>query len=1307
MNNTQVVLLAASLLLPLLPVWLLFLLNRRKEDRYRQLRMPVIALLFSALSCALVARLEELADLLMSLNLVQRLINLISPSGLFSYAIQIYTAILSNALLFAIFFVVKLFAGAGLKKRTWPAALEKLGPLGKLWFFGVALFYQKERGRVVLLRRWVFVEYTLRWAVRILGLSYLLLAAALQLPILGIQTISLDFLDNCARALYMLPAVTLIFINEFRWYLDGQREFSNAGKYIYDASSLRRIYDFSELAEQYRQQFPERFCADLKSNAVGTAVSAFNDASNDSPLAKAIADQLKERGYLVNGNYLACVDNLFKRNAVLVNSSVFSDFGEYLFIYLNTLLARGENVLFLCADEDSAEGFRGYIADRFHGVNNYHEIWLIKDASAVHGTSDADVLVMSPQFVMDDNVFVGQARFFSRLSVVVLVNAAEIIARDGVVLTTLAHRLAQIAPDDPQRRLQYICLSESIHPETSNALKQVLNLHEEFYVCEGYQSFENTHLMLWNYEAAREFPGSKDTLAQDNLFGSSSQSFWGVGIPLACVGMKYGVERISLIAHTGTPYLQIVGSIKNQISRLTDYFGTDIGFSDFERVLRFNRVDPEDPHTAFIIVEDDLFNLPLAIYNYCRFGGAESGMIHIVSKPYMLRDYFTANAEQYLSSESRIDMIMPALSDTRQIVLTRILCEALGRGIEQEVLLERVRSIAPEIKDLDRALRYCRDAFFPNSASSPIEYSFSQHVESVFNEQDVCFENRVLIRMKQDSPLARLLTDARLARMELRGRLETIGVFASRLRQSFVTTQSFAHNGSVYRVAGIDTEKGIVHVTESADRLNVPVDYIQVRKYSLIGEPADTDVFPVTYGSGKQRMTGGYEARLYHRVNLTVDTLGYYALSPFNPTLDLKNGPDYKPFSAAERQNHFREYSGATVLAFRIKGVGEERADRTAFLLAVMMNELLKTFFPYSYPCIAVCPNLSDPETLLAEEMAGRIASAYPQISVSEQFLHDPEDAEVILVEDSATDLGLLRTLLQNEQYPFGIFLGTILSYLKWCKRFSPSGNISNRYLYFGADAMPACFDPETLSGICEEFETVRRGDSIRVELVNTKGYCSYCHRELVNVAYTELQDGAGRYNRKLCDRCSRLIVRDRDQLESLYRQTRRYLTEEFGISLPEDITVRFATAEALRKRVGSGDKRIVVGLADLKARELWVESDAPPANVLDVLVHELTHFWQNEHLNTSDLTYLEGQASYVEVQFMRSEKQKEFADWLEGDFKRRRDVYGKGYRLIKNALKDRNDQDSFRYMLELFGTGQGGDPPRIEKSVDATGSTA
>lgn len=82
------------------------------------------------------------------------------------------------------------------------------------------------------------------------------------------------------------------------------------------------------------------------------------------------------------------------------------------------------------------------------------------------------------------------------------------------------------------------------------------------------------------------------------------------------------------------------------------------------------------------------------------------------------------------------------------------------------------------------------------------------------------------------------------------------------------------------------------------------------------------------------------------------------------------------------------------------------------------------------------------------------------------------------------------------------------------------------------------------------------------------------------------------------------------------------------------------------------------------------------------------------DNIDMSDLVYIEGHASYVEVQYMKHENRTAFAEWQETFLNKRQDEYGEGFRALSAGLEERGDYNSFTYMLELFGDGGSGRPP-------------
>ncbi|MBR6044442.1 MAG: hypothetical protein IKP47_02285 [Ruminococcus sp.] len=1305
MNIARILVPLTSVLLFLLLRFIIGKLNLRKGERLKQFRFTVLGVLYMIALSVLFVVLDISSDLVFNNKVMDKIISFVKPGAKIGFVIRLYSAIALNLLIVFGFLVVKGLSRIFLGKLKVPASYSSLKFPRKIFWRVIGCFYDWETLPACTYRRWVKVERILTYTVRILTVIYLAFILFMQLPVFSSASwIPYDFMDSCLALMYICPVVTLIPLNEFRWFLQGLDEAAKTvGSTAFDKSGAGVNADYSELAEQYRNQFPTRFAAQISGTANASEQNFQNDIRSDSKFLEALADSVRESGYVISKEHIDCIRKLTEGEDVLCDASLFSDFGEYLFVYFNDILAQGRNILFLCADGEYAETLSSFINDKFRKLNSFHPVWILKDHNDLHSLSDADILVTTPQLVLDADAFVGQERFFNRLYATVLVNASEMIAKEGSVLALLARKLVRL-PNTPEKQ-QYICLSEGFPSETSNTLRQILDLNGELYTFSSYCTHDNTTIMLWNYEAAADAKDGRFTMAQDDLFGGSdAQTYWGVSVPLACVAMKYLVSRISLISHRGMPYKQIISSMSAQKGRISGYFSDQLETDAFSETIVFNRIESSEDHNSFIIVEDDLCNLPLAIYNYSRFGGSNTTMIHIVSKPYMLRDFFAANAQSYTGSEANVGIMMPAVSDSREALITGLLCEALDGGAELDELFEKIRSIDGSVETKEDAIVYFRDALFPERASQAVEHSFRFELGvKKYDSSKVEFVRRDYLFLKDRELLSEHADSFTPAMMVLRGRQYPLNVFKDRLYQNFVVNQNFVYKGMLYTVEAINGKEGTIRVKEAPDQLNAPVDFIQIRKYSLVGPAAVTALYPVIYDQTSGRITRGYEVAVFSHAHITVDTSGYYALSAVNPSIDLVNGPLGRTISPAERKASFREYSDAYIISLRIKGVGSASSDRISFLLSVMLNEMMKTIFPYSHNCIAVCPVLSDREKICGSGIAARIAQVYPQLDAGEHYSHSEDDAEVFIIEDCEAHGAMVKNLIGNGQFPFAAIFEAVAAYLKWFGEFRDSGNISKKYLYFGADSLPDCFDAEGLAKISEELDTVRRTKAIEVNCVTSKGQCCYCHRELFGVEYIEMKDNSARHNRKICRSCYNLIVTDEEKLRKLYLKARDYLCGTFGITLPTDINVRFATAEKLRKAAKTGDVREVLGFANKKTRELWVEADAPSTNVMTVLVHELTHFWQYDNIQMFiEESWIEGHASYAELQFLKRSNHAGYARWMEDELNLRTDAYGEGFRTIDAELRARGDYNSFAYMFDKFGTGNpppGGFPPVGDRS--------
>lgn len=635
-----------------------------------------------------------------------------------------------------------------------------------------------------------------------------------------------------------------------------------------------------------------------------------------------------------------------------------------------------------------------------------------------------------------------------------------------------------------------------------------------------------------------------------------------------------------------------------------------------------------------------------------------------ISKAYMLRDFFFANAETYLNSESHINMFMPSVADTTKLAVFRLLYEMQKNGLPEDEIIDRVERLHPanhslysSYSPIHATLAYCIKKATGDDMGDSVYRHFAFHMKTEFNDDSGDFESFYLVKYRGKNVIDDLMGEGKLAKVYVNGKTLTANFFSDGIYQRYLRGQYMVYNGRIYRITRI--RNGQIELHPALDDCRLPAGYTQIRRYSVDNSvPRTTPVQGRRYEVTWSNLMTGFTVQTF-KAPVEVNTLGYYVHSMAGDAFNyLIPTPVEGEQNREIQQEAHRNYSAANILDLKIQCKAGMETDRVIFLLAVAMNEFFKTWFPYSKDCIAVCPVLKHPEAIYADELGKHISRLYPQMTLSQKPEEDETSIELYIIEDSETDLGIVQSLIDNWQEMFDRIFDNLREYFNWQQNYDDKGddNIHNKYLYFGKDGEPDCFDFETLTKMLNETSRERHVDTADIDdlRISVKNKCSFCGEPIQSVQVNTLADG-----RIMCSRCDALIVTDEKKLRELYSEAVGYLNAEFGATIFNNIKVRFATAESIRLRMRTGEERVVLGFADPNSRELWVESDAPVTNLSEMLVHELTHFWQFDNIKFEEveLEYIEGQASYVEVQYMRHLGQSStWADHIEANLAQRDD---------------------------------------------------
>lgn len=1295
---------ASAVALPLVLILLIAGMNHKKETRYEQTLYPFAALAYAVLCCVFLPQLIRIADSLRQLPIVEQLLNLINTKSAWVMGVDLFGIYLMNLLVMAGFLIVKgmlramqwsvggIFHGIwrairhkGEKRHELPVYGELRG-IRKLHWAYINLFYNIDRGEGTVRSRIVPVGKVYRYAANIITLMYLGLLVFCLLPLInGASWFPYDLMQNILAVLFVWPAVSLVFLKEVGFYLDGKTtEYAQEGDLIHTACPEKEHHaDYTSMAHLYEKQFPERFVTCLQ---VPTFPVEMRATEAKSELAREIANRLKQEQLSshthISQAVMDCITDLPERENVLIDSVLSAELGDCLMLYMNVLLSKGENLLILCEDEDTCNEVKAYVTEKLTKINVFAPVWMVRSVSEACQTEDCDVLVVTPQTVLDERVQQAKPAFFKHLTMVMMINSARLISQMGGLLTLVSGKLAR----DRREPIQYICLCNGISGEMRVTLEQLLSPGRAFKPYECFQSDETNQIMLWNYEAV---PTAENRLAQQNLFGEAlDNAYLGVMMPFAFVAAKCDVQNICMIGKEN-PYAERMNTVRTYFSFMRQYFGDSFLLNELTDKLAFNMIETDNP---FLIVTDDTYNLPMQLRNYCRQVGKETSMVHIISKPYMLRDYFSAHAAGYLKDRKKAEMFAPVLANTNRMLAGKMIADAASdEGLSLEKLRLCMQTIAPELKTESELLHACYSAACSGEKCADIDAVFSSEARNVYVPEKKVFERRQFIHLIDYRLFERVVGDIRPAMVQLNNRQISLGIGRKDIYRYYLPDQVIVADGCMHYIDAINVKDGTIICGRKIGATDLSTDYFQCRRYGLdltCHEKTDEELF-VDMRSSKvqEHVIAGYTTALLHNVKMDVETNGFFVTAPHSGMLDLTDCTGYRELSDRVKQEAFRHKENASVLSIRFHGVDPQLADYLSYTLSVLLGELMKTYFPYNWPCVAVCPVLHSDALLKGSVMRENLARLYPKANVVQDKVLADDEAQVLIIEDSESDTGILEAICRNRITPLVNTFSILRDYLTWQLQGETSYTVRGDYLFFGDHGVPDVLKLDLVNRMLHQLETVRPSGIVWVDDTANKDYCYFCHKDLRFTSYVQLLDEEGKRDRKVCNTCSKRLLSRKEELEPLYQRTRQYLTDTFGIELPRKIKVKFVSAATIRKQMNKNrSKGRVIGLAQKLKKTLWVETLSPEEFILSTLVHELTHFWQFENINMDDLTAVEGHASYVEVQFMNAEGFDYLARRHHNGFLQRDDEYGRGYVMLDEIMKKRQDRNIFTYMLERCG---------------------
>ncbi len=1318
--------------------------NAIKKDKKHKIRHKRLRILLFTIAYVFVVALvlHVLGDFKLSLSQLkffQWLSRIFAVDGRFIYFTTVYAAIAVNLGIGVLFRVIKAFIRRRLRKKSLVIPADKKHKK----------FTRRQRFERWLIKKlynetWFFVSRVVKWFTLFLTIAYALLFVWHQIPALfSAGWLPYSFIVSLFRSSYMYPILSLLILWEFHFFVDGIRcvdkECPELLKDMGEVGAKQTQTDLDVIDKECKRLFASHYMGEVTAEET-EKVSNDGYAECVEHIGQAV---VRDRRHPKEKKdvYMKCMNSVVNmEESLIINGSFFSEFSMYFLRYLSIILARGDNIVLVCNDEEQIEDVYNYVKEGLSKITSLYAgesgnaanfdtpIWKISKVCGSRrcvgdGEEDVDnssILVATLDYICSNDFERENERFANLIDTIVFVDVINTINMYPRKMSILNMRLLNITKNNAvlakskrnqdfklrymSKQVRYLCFDSTRTPGMDKVLKNMLSV--DFKSADA-MADSAAMIRCYSYEGRKvgeEDPKRLRLLPTDEEVG--------VVLNMALLCLIKGAKNVTVFVDDEVPYGSMRETIAANEGNLT--------------VLAEGRLRLNDPFYnpddySVIIAVDSGNNLPATIRKYASMVGDKKTLIMIFSPKYMLRDYYVENIDA-LWKGTQIERV-PAKSGVADEVAQKIIVKANAGGISEEEIFnlastvpayaqyedeENINAILQEVLSV-----YCNIP--PNFINV---YDYFEFVTIKDFDENGRYQtiNKVVLRHRGIA--FDMLNGRDLAVMVAGEKTFELNVPKCRLTQNYIEGQKFVYNGSIYSVSKIDTEKGklYAHLADGGNN-DEGYKYIQARRYNLDDSTSKivervprkhlvihdreenklgiTDAFVSIYRAPMEVLTDGYYMVDAITLDPHIGELRYWSIS--DPGNDKLARQTYRVYGMEEENRTYSGedilsvadlnsyHNGALTISLKIRGTYNGKKNETASALAVGLHELLRAMFPSVADSIVVCPLVSKEFA----EQAKITLSRYPQLSLINRESVGDDEIEIFIIEDSADELGVVSTLMHSGEHIFKTLFTPLLSYMEW---YFGSG-AQQGYLNLGFDKAPECFDFENMRELLRVFADDRSQCEFipHKELIESVE-CNFCGKRYAKGSdMVELEDG-----RVMCSECARsLVSNNRKTLEDHLKRAKLFLESTYGIELDDDYDFCFESTikiiNALKKNpdlVKRGADFPVKGY--IQKGEVYIEEAVSSDLLSEMIVRQLTEIWQNKHLPGLEDELAEGHVALVGIHYLNYLKNTALANVRTRYYETSREISGSGYRRLVRELiaNPKYNNNPFLYLIDIYGTG-------------------
>jgi len=958
--------------------------NIKKEQRYKQIFWPVVALVYCIVA---VIFLNNISDLILgAIYWLSKKLSFLSFLSEVNWAY--YGVFLVNTILVAGFMFIKgLLIPISMAIFAIPAlANSKDG----------AFYYAREEDEKEGKKDVRYLKAKFRDAKVIINAMYwaMLIVFVILLVVTYYMTSSKVF----SAPFY--PAFGIIVLGEIAAFLSGLTYQEKLEEEPPEEEKVKEEYDYDKLAEKYSQVFGNRLLQTSHEHPTFQASESVCELlekykkeyeetldQNAALLYTYYSNQLAA-GKVLDESYIGQTRNILEGKSVIFFTQFYNDTTDYVFLPVVRNLMKRKKILVVLGHSGNIDNIKNWFYKGISNINGFDRIWEVDGIA--NANANTSVIVLDTKNIYNQKLLNEKAALLSEVSMVFIIEPNRLLGTLQIGLSCLISYLRQ-GKNEPQ----YIVYDRNCDGLV-DSLSHVLNMSLA-QVNATSVGTANKNMLFW--KADGKFLHHK--------LGIYSSRYLGVGTELAIEALKEKVDSVCWVSSNKFPVIDMRWIVSQYYSAVCNAANLNVSQNVLSERLKF----VEDPWSIekteeSVIVAEDEYNNAFEIARQFATRGEKESFVNVISSHYWLRDYMTNNVSIFRQDAKAIPTVTADYQRNATNVVYKLLMRMIENPVAEDDIKDALDLIGEDTTDPYVSLRLLMlKYFFRVDENSGEEGVFIEKIDRALSTQSKVVVDKDLMRPERKRYYA--ITDKAFVN-EFLSQLKIVYYLAEdeKNKDNFLDSAMYGHvyqkylpgmlisiEGKCYEIVSMTKNNGIL-VRRAADHITNRYYYRILKKYTL------SDLRKTESIRGKYTHGGVTVERL--ETNILVNTFGYLKMTEYS---NIKNANRVELNNVDPREYRRKE-------CIKLSFAGSTPAVRLT--IATLLNELFVTTFPDTYPYIVATTKTNDPK---------KIAGMIPELDVD-------DDESIYIIEDSLIDLGLLNNV---DRYIIR-FLEIICDVLDWHK---------------------------------------------------------------------------------------------------------------------------------------------------------------------------------------------------------------------------------------------------------------------------------